>query len=301
VQTPVDTTGVLRLVEKHRAQRGGLIAMLGELQAEHGYLPESSLRVLSEQTGRALEDIYGVATFYRSFSLAPRGQHLVCACLGTACHVRGAQRVVEALERRLGITAGQTTPDKAFSLETVNCLGACALGPVVVIDGRYHSKVKKSAVSGLLDSAVKGNGAAAGGADHGRFVLNVCCPQCGQGLQEEQPALDDCPSIRLNANLGSRLGWVRLSSLYGSRLVATEFQIPNGSVVDFECPHCQARLPTPSDCWACGAPMSSLQIIGGGTVSFCSRRGCTQHLLDVTQIQPPRPLLRAGPGHLPHG
>jgi NADH-quinone oxidoreductase subunit E len=282
VQTQVDSTGVLIAVEKHRAQRGGLIAMLGEIQAEHGCLPELALKVLSEQTGRALEDIYGVATFYRSFSLEPRGQHRVCACLGTACHVRGAQRVVEALERKLGITAGQTTTDKAFSLETVNCLGACALGPVIVIDGRYHSKVKKSAVSELLDKAAQGNGAAEAGADHGCFVLNVSCPHCRQGLADERHVLDDCPSIRLNATLASRVGWVQLSSLYGSRLVATEFQIPKSAVVDFQCPHCSARLPSPAACWDCGAPMCSLQVIGGGTVSFCSRRGCPHHVLDVT-------------------
>ncbi len=281
-QTSVDPASVLRVAEKHRAQRGGLIAMLGDIQAEHGYLPESALRVLSEQTGRALKDIYSVATFYRSFSLEPRGRHLVCACLGTACHVRGAQRVVEALERKLGVKAGQTTADKEFSLETVNCLGACALGPVVVMDGRYHSKVKKSGVADLLEKAAKSNGGPEAGAGRERFVLEVRCPICRQGLKDERHALDDCPSIRLQATWGNRPCWVRLSSVYGSRVAATEFQIPKGSVVNFQCPHCHARLASPSDCWDCGAPMSSLQVTGGGLVSFCSRQGCPHHLLDVT-------------------
>ncbi len=281
METLVDSSGVLRLVEKHRGQRGGLIAMLGEIQAEHGYLPEAALRMVSEQTGRSLEEIYGVATFYRSFSLEPRGQHLVCACLGTACHVRGAPRVVDALERKLGITAGQTTADRKFSLETVNCLGACALGPVVVIDGRYHSKVSKAVVGDLVDSAAQGNGSALTGPDHGCFPLSVSCPHCRQELTNEHHSLDDYFSIRLNVTWGGCSGWVELSSLYGSRSVAAEFPIPKGSVVEFQCPHCRARLPSPTDCWDCGAPMVSLRIIGGGTVSFCSRQGCPQHLLDV--------------------
>lgn len=280
VQSPLDSTDVPRLVEKHRTQRGGLIAMLGEIQAAYGYLPEAALHVVSEHTRRSLEEIYGVATFYRSFSLEPRGQHLVCACLGTACHVRGAPRVVDALERKLGVKAGQTTADRKFSLETVNCLGACALGPVVVIDGRYHSKVTKAVVGDLVDNAE--NGEASGAPDHGCFPLSVSCPHCRQELTNAHHSLDDYFSIRLNASWDGHSGWVELSSLYGSRSVAAELDIPQGAVVEFQCPHCRVRLPSPADCWDCGAPMASLRVIGGGTVSFCSRRGCPQHLLDVT-------------------
>jgi NADH-quinone oxidoreductase subunit E len=276
-----DSKGVLRLVEKHRDKRGGLIAMLGEIQAEHGYLPEPALRMVSEQTGRALEEIYGVATFYRSFSLEPRGKHLVCACMGTACHVRGASRVVDAFERKLGIAAGETTADKAFSLETVNCLGACALGPVVVIDGRYHSKVKRAAVGDLLENAEQRNGELAASDDDGRFPLRVSCPHCRRELNDAVHPLDDLPSIGLKAVCNGGAGRVNLSSVYGSRSVAAEFQIPKGAVVEFHCPDCQALLSARSECWSCGAPMSSLKVIGGGVINFCSRRGCPEHLLDL--------------------
>lgn len=132
---------------------GGLIGTLQAIQAREGYLSEEALRALSSRTGRSLVDIYGVATFYRSFSLKPRGRHLIYACLGTACHVRGAPRIAEELERRLGIKAGQTTPDGEFTLETVNCLGACALGPVVVVDGRCFPNVHASGVGAILAKA----------------------------------------------------------------------------------------------------------------------------------------------------
>ena len=134
--------------------------MLQAIQAREGYLSEESLRALSRQIGRSLVDIYGVATFYRSFSLKPRGKHLICACLGTACHVRGAPRIAEELERQLGVKAGQTTPDGQFTLETVNCLGACALGPIVVVDGRCFPNVHASGVGAILAKARTGLAAA---------------------------------------------------------------------------------------------------------------------------------------------
>jgi NADH-quinone oxidoreductase subunit E len=136
VQKEVNSKDILRILEKHNGDRGGLIAILEEIQAEYGYLPEKSLRIVSDKTGRSLVDIYGVATFYRSFSLKPRGKHLICACLGTACHVRGAPRVVEEFERQLGMT--------------VNCLGACALGPIVVVDNHYFSNVDTAKVKRIL-------------------------------------------------------------------------------------------------------------------------------------------------------
>ena len=132
------------------------MAVLQDIQGQYGYLPQEALRILAEATGRSLVDIYGLATFYRSFTLQPRGKHLITACLGTACHVRGAPRVVKELEHRLGIKAGETTSDRQFTLETVNCLGACALGPIVVIDGHYFSKVTSSKVKGMLQRAQAG-------------------------------------------------------------------------------------------------------------------------------------------------
>ncbi|MDQ1256649.1 MAG: NADH-quinone oxidoreductase subunit [Candidatus Hydrogenedentes bacterium] len=143
----------LRIIEKYQGAQGNLISILEEIQDHNGYLPEKALRTVAEKTGLSLVDIYGVATFYRSFSLKPRGKHYVCVCLGTACHVRSAPMVVEEFERRLGIQAGETTADAEFTLETVNCLGACALGPIVVIDGQYYSKVKPAMVKKLLNEA----------------------------------------------------------------------------------------------------------------------------------------------------
>ncbi|MBN2489435.1 MAG: NAD(P)H-dependent oxidoreductase subunit E [Planctomycetes bacterium] len=283
---------IATIVDRHRGKRGDLIAILEEIQSRYSYLPEDSLREVAQRTGRSLVDIYGVATFYRWFSLEPRGKHVVTCCMGTACHVRGAPRVVEALGRRLGITAGQTTPDRNFTLETVNCLGACAMGPVVVIDGRYHPKVASSAVSALVDRTARGNGTAEGEeADGKRLVLNVRCPRCGHSLLDEQHPLEDRPSIRLEAVRDGRAGWIRLSSVYGSPRVAAESDIPSGTVVDFQCPQCHAHLADGLPCWDCGAPMFALQIVGGGTMSFCSRRGCTRHLLDVNPEPPTRPLL----------
>lgn len=147
---PVGRQGVLEILRRCEGQRGGLIAILEAIQSERGYLSEEALRTVSEETGRSLVDVYGVATFYRSFSLKPRGKHLICLCLGTACHVRGAPRIVEEFERRLKIKAGETTPDGEFTLETVNRLGACALGPVALVDGHYYANVDTAEVKRIL-------------------------------------------------------------------------------------------------------------------------------------------------------
>lgn len=146
-----DLKDVIGILEKQDENSGGLIAILEEIQAQNGYLPEQALRTVSERMGYSLVDIYGIATFYRSFSLQPRGKHLITVCLGTACHVRGTQRIVEELERQLGIDVGETTPDGEFTLETVNCLGACALGPIVVVDGVYFSNVDTPKVKQILE------------------------------------------------------------------------------------------------------------------------------------------------------
>ena len=151
-----DLKHVLAIVDEHSQDGHGLITILEAIQRRYGYLPERALRTVGERTGRSLVDVYGVATFYRSFSLEPRGKHLISACLGTACHVRGAARIVETLERELGIKAGETTPDRQFTLQTVNCLGACALGPVVVVDGHYFSNVDTAAVKRILKRASAG-------------------------------------------------------------------------------------------------------------------------------------------------
>jgi NADH-quinone oxidoreductase subunit E len=129
------------LVRARKGQLGSLVAILQDVQVECGYLPEAALRTVSDLTGCPLVDVYAVATFYSAFSLTPRGTHLVSVCQGTACHVRGSARILEELERQFGVGPGETTPDGEVTLQTVNCLGACALGPVVVVDGVYHPYV----------------------------------------------------------------------------------------------------------------------------------------------------------------
>ena len=277
----MNSTDILRIMEKHTEGKGRLVAILEEIQDEYGYLPEESLRIVSDETGRSLVDVYGVATFYRSFSLKPRGKHLIYACLGTACHVRGAPRIVEELERQLGIKAGQTTKDKEFTLETVNCLGACALGPVVVINGHYFSQVRKSRISQLLDDARNGFGKLHIEKDERIFPVHVSCPHCNRSLKDETLAIDGHPSICVTISSDHKQGWLRLSCLYGSYNFASEFDVSTGSVVSFLCPHCGVEFPSTLDCSVCAAPMVPMLIDGGGIVQICSRCGCKNHMLDL--------------------
>jgi len=280
-QNDTDSADILRILDKHSNDRSGLISILQDIQDEYGYLPEKALRMTAEKTGRSLVDIYSVATFYRSFSLKPRGKHLICACLGTACHVRGAARIVDELKRQLNIKAGETTPDKEFTLETVNCLGACALGPVVVIDGHYFSKVRRSKVKQLLDRAQEGFDKFDIGKDERVFPIDVSCPHCNHSFKDETFVIDGYPSLKMNVSTDHKQGWIRLSCLYGSYNVCTEFEISEGAVVNFICPHCNSEIHSTSDCSDCGAPMIPMLIKGGGTVQICSRRGCKNHMLDL--------------------
>jgi NADH:ubiquinone oxidoreductase subunit E len=134
-----DLAKIDTILKGYEDEEGVLISVLQDINEEFNYLPENTLRYVSEQLDIPLSQVYHVATFYTAFSLTPRGEHIVKVCQGTACHVRGSERVLEELERVLEIGPGETTQDLMFTLETVNCLGACALGPVVVIDDKYHS------------------------------------------------------------------------------------------------------------------------------------------------------------------
>jgi len=138
------------LIKKHGSERKALLVILRDIQAEYNYLPQEALILVSESLNIPLIDTVGVATFYRAFSLKPRGKYTVTVCLGTACHVRGAPKVLEEFERKLNITAGHTTEDKEFSLETVNCFGCCAIGPVVVVDGNYYAQTNIRKVDSIL-------------------------------------------------------------------------------------------------------------------------------------------------------
>jgi len=139
------------ILDNYEHDRGMLVSILQDIQAEYNYLPEEVLAEVSQALGTPLSQVYSVATFFKAFSLEPRGRHLINVCLGTACHVRGAVKVLEAMERELDIKAGRTTEDLKFTLERVNCVGCCALGPVVIIDGGYHGQMKTDKVKALLE------------------------------------------------------------------------------------------------------------------------------------------------------
>ena len=127
-----------------------LVSILQDVQREFRYLPEEALDEVSRGLKLPLSRVYSVSTFFRAFSLTPVGKHIINCCLGTACHVRGAVRVLEKIERDLGLEPGQTTKDLNFTLETVNCVGACALGPMVVVDGVYEGHMAPDKVGAVL-------------------------------------------------------------------------------------------------------------------------------------------------------
>jgi NADH-quinone oxidoreductase subunit E len=139
------------IVKSYQRKPNALIMILQDVQAHYRYLPAAALDLVAAEMGLPRAQIYGVATFYRSFSLKPKGRHHVCVCTGTACHVRQADVIVDKLQRDLAISPGETTPDMEYSLETVNCLGACALGPLVTANGVYYGNMTVAKVDKMLD------------------------------------------------------------------------------------------------------------------------------------------------------
>lgn len=127
-----------------------LISILQDIQAKYGYVPHAKIREVAHGLKIPLVDVYGVVTFYKSFGLTPRGRHTITVCLGTACHVRGSPRVLQNISKILRIEPGETTEDQEFSLETVNCLGCCALGPMVVVDDKHHGLMNSAKLSSLF-------------------------------------------------------------------------------------------------------------------------------------------------------
>ena len=152
VKTIVDSYSerVDSLIDSYADKKEQLISLLQDIQAEFNYIPSDVLIKVSQKLDIPLSQVFSVATFFRAFSLKPRGRHLVTVCLGTACHVRAAPRLVDKLERDYGLKPGETTEDMKFTLETVNCLGCCALGPVVVIDGKYESQMNPEKLDRVL-------------------------------------------------------------------------------------------------------------------------------------------------------
>lgn len=155
VITSETAEAIEQILKQYPPDPSALIAVLQDIQRDLRYLPKEGLRRVAEYLGVPLSQVYRVATFYTAFSLVPRGKHVIKVCMGTACHLKGAAMVAEAVERILGIGPDQTTDDLLFTLETVNCLGACALAPVVVIDTDYHAHMDTAKIARLIDKYAK--------------------------------------------------------------------------------------------------------------------------------------------------
>jgi NADH:ubiquinone oxidoreductase subunit E len=138
------------IIAKHRGKPGGLIPVLEEAQVALEYLPISVQKKIAQGLNLPFSRVYGVVTFYSFFTMTPRGRHTVRVCLGTACYVRGGKALADALKKEFGIEEGETTPDRRFTLESVRCLGACGLGPVVVVNEDVHGRMKPSKLKEVL-------------------------------------------------------------------------------------------------------------------------------------------------------
>lgn len=147
----MDAARIDQIVDNHQGQASALIQVLLDIQNEHHWLPREALERVSNRLDVPLARIQHIATFYKAFSLVPRGRHELHVCMGTACHVRGAPRVLDTVQDQIGIHPGETDLDLQFSLETVNCLGCCALGPVIEVDGKIHGKLSVSDTQKLLE------------------------------------------------------------------------------------------------------------------------------------------------------
>ena len=148
----MDNKRIDQIIDKHQGEPSSLIQVLLDIQSENHWLPKESLERVSEKLQVPLSRTMHIASFYKAFSLVPRGRHEVHVCMGTACHVRGAKRILETVEEVTGIKSGETDVDMKFSLETVNCLGCCALGSVMEINGKTHGKLSRAVTEDVLKS-----------------------------------------------------------------------------------------------------------------------------------------------------
>lgn len=138
------------IIEKHKSKKQALIPIFQEIQAEYNWLPLETISEVAKKLNIPLIDVYGVATFFKQLSLKPRGKHIVTVCLGTACHVRAGPRIKDEVSKILNVEAGETTKDMKFTLETVNCLGCCAIGPIMMVDGEYYGGMTTAKVKQVL-------------------------------------------------------------------------------------------------------------------------------------------------------
>jgi len=150
--TPKQERELRKFIKKHKDQPGAMMPVLQEAQGIYGYLPREVQEIIAEEMGVPLSQVFGVATFYSQFTLTPKGEHTVSVCLGTACYVKGADKILAALEERLGIKAGECTEDGFFSIESCRCLGACGLAPVMAIDGEVYGKCTPESAVKIIDS-----------------------------------------------------------------------------------------------------------------------------------------------------
>ncbi len=146
----LDVSRIEKALEKYKNARGSLIPILQVVQAEYGYLPEPVIDLIAERLNASTNEIVGVATFYSQFHLKPRGKHIIKVCCGTACHVKGAKKVLEKLSNTLEVSTGMTTKDNEFTLEEVACLGACSLAPVMLVDEDIHGKLAPDTVATVI-------------------------------------------------------------------------------------------------------------------------------------------------------
>lgn len=147
----MDDTKLNTILDKHERDPAKLLAILMDIQAVENYLPKDDMKGVAKELGIPFSKVYSMATFFAAFSLEPRGKHICTVCMGTACHVRGAPRLVDQVQRDFGVEAGGTTEDMFLTLETVNCVGACALGPLMIVDGEYHGNMD----AGKLDRVLR--------------------------------------------------------------------------------------------------------------------------------------------------
>jgi len=258
-----------------------LISVLQEVQRYYNYLPKDAMKSIADKFELPLRDVYGVASFYKTFSFKPKGKHVITTCLGTACHVMGGQKIVDAISSELKILPGETTGDMMFTQETAACLGCCAIGPLVVVDGEYHPNMRSDKVKKLIDQTRNGLDKNDIEKDKNIIPIEVSCPRCNHSLMKAEHAVDNYPCVHVTISFHRKHGWLRLSSLYGSYNFESEYEIPLDTEMQFYCPHCHTDLAGTSKCPECGVDMILMIVKGGGSVQICSRRGCHGHLLDI--------------------
>ncbi|MCF0109466.1 MAG: NAD(P)H-dependent oxidoreductase subunit E [Erysipelotrichaceae bacterium] len=142
------------IVAKHKDELGPTIVMLHDVQNEFGYIPFEAMEKIAEAVGTSVAEVYGVVMFYAQFTTEPKGKHVINVCLGTACYVKGAQKIIDAVQEQIGISVNCTTADGLFSLDATRCLGACGLAPVVVVDGAVHGSATPAAITEIVKNLI---------------------------------------------------------------------------------------------------------------------------------------------------